>query len=78
MQICDKAALNSNEEIFKDGKEIIYYDNINDAKEKIRYFLNNKKERIEIAINGFNRFHKEYLFYENYESMIVKLLNNAK
>ena len=69
---------NSNEEIFKDGKEIIYYDNINDAKEKIRYFLNNKKERIEIAINGFNRFHKEYLFTENYESMIVILLNNAK
>jgi spore maturation protein CgeB len=78
MQICDKAALNSNEEIFKDGKEIIYYDSINDAKEKIRYFLNNRKERIEIAINGFNRFHKEYLFKENYESMIVKLFNNVK
>lgn len=78
MQICDKAALNSNEDIFKDGKEIIYYDSINQAKEIIKYFLNNENERIEIAINGFNRFHKEYLFYENYEFMILKLLNNAK
>lgn len=78
MQICDKAAMDSNEQIFKDGKEIIYYDSINDAKQKIRYFLNNNKERIEIATNGFNRFHKEYLFSKNYESMIIKLFNNAK
>jgi len=35
-----------------DSKHLIYYDSLNDVKDKIHYFLNNESERKTIANNG--------------------------
>lgn len=46
---------------FINKKHIVYYNNLNELKYNIDYYLNNKKERIEISKLGFNhamKFHK--------------------
>lgn len=59
MLLCDKSAKNQHEIIFNTN-EAVYYDGIEDAVEKINYYLNNDNERIRIAKNGFNRAIKDY------------------
>ena len=39
---------------FKDGENIVFYNNIADAVEKIKYYLANPKELKRIATNGYN------------------------
>lgn len=41
------------EEIFEDGKDIVYFDNSQDAVDKIKYYARNDEAREEIAANGF-------------------------
>jgi hypothetical protein len=41
--------------LFKDGEEIIYYDNAKDAIDKINYFASHNQEREEIALNGYKK-----------------------
>jgi|688.fasta_scaffold27356_5 spore maturation protein CgeB len=41
--------------LFEDKKDIVYYDNLKDAIEKINYYSNNEEERLKIAKNGYNR-----------------------
>ncbi len=43
---------------FFNNDEIIFYDNINDLKEKINFYANNDKERIRIAKNGKDKYFK--------------------
>lgn len=71
MQICDKSALDLQNQIFEDGKEIVYYDNYYDMVEKTNYYLNNNQERIKIAFNGYMRYKKDYEFNKN----LIRLLN---
>ena len=52
LQVCDRAAKNLNESIFN-SSEAVYYDNITDAIEKIKHYLEHDNERIEIARKGF-------------------------
>jgi len=47
-------------EIFIDGEDIIYYDDADDAIDKIKYFSKNEKEREEIALNGYNKVLKNH------------------
>ena len=42
-------------ELFVDGEDIVYYDNVNDAIDKIRHYASNDEERLRIASNGFNK-----------------------
>jgi spore maturation protein CgeB len=42
-------------EMFKDGEDIVYYNDAKDAIEKIRYYTNNPLERDAIANNGKNK-----------------------
>lgn len=42
-------------QMFIDGEDIIYYDNAQDAIDKIRYYANNDSERERIALNGYNK-----------------------
>ena len=43
---------------FFTSKEIIFYDNIADLSEKIKFYSNNDKERINIAKNGKTKYFK--------------------
>lgn len=42
-------------ELFVDGQDIIYYDNAQDAIDKINYYAAHDDEREEIALNGYNK-----------------------
>ncbi len=60
MLLCDKAGLNAHEQIFKPDKEAVFYDSIEDAAEKIEYYLKHDEERERIARAGFARVHRDY------------------
>lgn len=60
MLLCDKAAQDAHERIFKPDIEAVYYDNIEDAMEKAAYFLNHDAEREKIALAGFERYCRDY------------------
>lgn len=70
-QLCDKAAHGTHNLIFKENEEIVYYDDLNDLKDKIHYYLENDQERIKIARQGFFKAQKNYLFTDNFEKMIT-------
>ena len=40
------------------SKEVIYYKNKKDLLNKIRFYTNNKSERIKIAKSGYHKYHK--------------------
>lgn len=48
--------------VFEDGKEIVCYEGIDEAIEKIEYYLKNEKERIEIAKAAYLRSQNEYAY----------------
>lgn len=60
MLLCDKAGLNAHERIFEPDKEAIFYDSIEDAIEKIMYYLKHDEERERIARAGFARVQRDY------------------
>jgi hypothetical protein len=60
MLLCDKAGLNAHEQIFEPDKEAVFYDSIEDAIEKIVYYLKHDDERERIARAGFARVHRDY------------------
>lgn len=39
---------------FENGKDIVYYEDINDSCRKARYYLAHEDERRQIALNGYN------------------------
>ena len=43
---------------FFSNKEIVFYNNINDLSEKIKFYAKNDKSRIDIAKNGKNKYFK--------------------
>lgn len=60
MLLCDKAGLNAHEQIFEPDKEAVFYDSIEDAIQKIEYYLAHDEERERIARAGFARVHRDY------------------
>lgn len=46
------------EEDFTIGEDLVIFNTVNELKEKISYYLNNKKERLRIAENGFKTVQK--------------------
>ncbi len=67
MQISDKCP----EHWFRDGHEIVLYKNNKDLLNKIKYYLINDKERIRIAMNGYEKLIKEH----TYQHRVKKLMN---
>jgi hypothetical protein len=47
-------------ELFVDGEDIVYYDNADDAIDKINYYSNNDEERLRIAKNGMEKVWQEH------------------
>jgi len=63
---------------FDPEKEVITYNNVDEAKEKIKYYLENDSERIKIAKAGQERTFKDYNYktlIKNYEADFIELLN---
>ena len=62
MLICDKAALNAHELIFRPDAEAVFYDDVPDAIAKIEYYVAHPAERVAIARAGFERTRRDYDF----------------
>lgn len=59
MLVCDESAKDQHKIIFNEN-EAVFYRGIEDALDKINYYLKNDSQRIKIAKNGFNRAIKDY------------------
>lgn len=71
--LCDKSAIGTHERIFRADHEAVYYDDLDDALDKIRYFLMHDAERISIARSGYERVQREYTF----DAVLLNLLDWA-
>lgn len=76
MQICD--CPESLSDVFKIGKEVITYYNIEEAIELINYYLENDEERIKIAINGYKRAIKDYNREITFLNALRKIEDNIR
>lgn len=63
--------------LFEDKKDIVYYDNLEDAIEKINYYSNNEEERLKITKNGYENVLKNHttvqrldIVLENYKKSL--------
>jgi len=56
-------------ELFNIGKEIICFKDLNDAREKIRYYLNNPDVRAEISARGKEMVLREHTYEQRMEKM---------
>jgi len=63
-----------NEQGFKHGQHFVIYKDMNDLKDKIKYFLKNEKEREEIAKNGMELTRKRH----NNSVRVREMLKNLK
>lgn len=71
-QICDeKEAI---KELFTPEKEIVFFNNIKDLKDKIQYYLNHKAEAYQIAFSARERAMKEHT-YELRIKKVFEILN---
>ena len=57
-------------DIFIPGKEIVAYDSVDDAIDKIIYYLEHEAERKEIAAAGQKRTLEDYSYYKNVNKML--------
>ncbi len=64
-------------EYFEIGKELETYETLEELEEKIRYYLSHEEERVEIAINGYEKV-KNYHTYEKRLAQMLKLLTDHK
>lgn len=57
--------------LFTPGKDIVYFHDLNEAKELTAYYLTHENERIEIAAHGYQTVNKYY----SYEQQLKKIIN---
>lgn len=66
--------INSLEELFIDGKEIVMYDDLEDMVKKAKYYLEHDEEREAIAAAGYARSMKDHKFSQR----VDVILNDIK
>jgi hypothetical protein len=71
MLLCDKAAKDAHEFIYKPDIEAVFYDDIEDALEKANYYTKHDSERENIAKAGFARYCKQY----DYNQCLIDFLD---
>lgn len=59
-------------DLFEEDREAVYFSSNEELLEKIKYYLKNKKERIEIANNGFLRCKNSGYSYDDSVKIILK------
>ncbi len=62
------------EEYFELDKEIVIFDSIEEAKDKIKFFIKNKTETKKIALNGYNRVLKDHTYEKRFLKIFEKVL----
>lgn len=79
MVLTDKLHPNKKlEELFTDGVDIVLYDNIVDCIEKINYYSQNDKERMEIAQNGYLKVTNNHTQKQRVDTLITEFNNFKK
>ncbi len=63
-------------EYFEIGKELETYESMEELEEKVRYYLAHEEERIEIAINGYEKVAAHHSYEMRLAQMIKILTNN--
>jgi spore maturation protein CgeB len=58
------------EYLFADNEDCIYYNNIDDCIDKIRYYAEHEDERLKIAENGYRLVREKH----TYESRVAEIL----
>ena len=71
MPLCDRAGLNLQCQIFKEGTEAIYYDTIDEAIDLARYYLSHSEERAQVAFAAYRKTITDY----TWEKVTLDFLN---
>ena len=61
---------------FFNNNEIIFYSNLNDLSEKIKFYKKNEKSRVKIAKNGKKKYFKLFNELKTTKYIIDKSLGN--
>ena len=73
MVLCDKLDKSKKlDELFEDGKDIVYYDDIIDCIYKMNHYSGNDAEREKIAVNGYNKVMDNHTQKQRVEFIINK------
>lgn len=73
MVLCDKLDKSKKlDELFEDGKDIVYYDDIIDCIYKMNHYSGNDVEREKIAVNGYNKVIENHTQKQRVEFIINK------
>lgn len=62
-------------EFFEEGKDFVVYENLEDLKEKVYYYIEHDNERIAIAKSGYNKV-KLYHTFEKRVKELIKIISN--
>ena len=63
-------------EYFEIGKDLETYESMEELEQKVQYYLNHEEERIEIAINGYEKVAK-YHTYEQRLAEMIRILDST-
>ena len=73
MVLCDRLEKSKKlDELFVDGEDIVYYDDIFDCVEKMNYYRENEEERERIANNGFKKVLENHTQKQRVDFVIQK------
>ena len=73
MVLCDRLDKSKKlDELFEDGKDIVYYDDIIDCIYKMNHYSGNDAEREKIAVNGYNKVIENHTQKQRVEFIINK------
>jgi len=56
--------------IFEEGKEIVYFDSLDDCIDKVNYYTNNELERLKIAQAGYSKVMKYHTATARVKSLL--------
>jgi spore maturation protein CgeB len=65
-------------DLFDDGKELVSFKNFNELLDKIKYYMNNDKERLRIAESGQRKAYSEHTFSLRLDLILETVFGNAK
>lgn len=61
---------------FKEGKDLVCFDGIDDLRDKIGYYLKHEEERRQIARNGYEKVKKHHSYIERIQTLLKMIDEN--